>query len=378
MTFETSTPEQILIVDDAEVNAELLSEYLSGLGYQAQVAHDASQALIQLEQFPIDLILLDINMPGIDGYTFCQQLKAAPTYKHIPVIFVSALNATFNKVRAFEVGGADYVSKPLVLDEVRVRIETQLQRLRQQHEIEQLRQAEITQLKEINQLKDEMLRIASHDLKSPLSSIIGYTDLLKMEMREKDQLDADNARHLEGITQSANKMLRLIRDLLDLSRIEGSIPLEVMPINLTEYLQVAYNEFAIQALEHAQRLVYSPPPSPLMITVSPERFYQAVSNLLSNACKYTPDGGTVSFGYEQRGEEVAIWVSDTGIGIPTDAIPQLFGKFYRVQTAEHRKRTGTGLGLSIVKAVIEQHGGQINVESELGKGTRFTIRLPLK
>lgn len=372
----------ILIVDDVPHNLELLSAMLVKRGYVVRPALNGIVALRAAQANPPDLILLDINMPEMNGYEVCQQLKAADITRDIPVIFISALDETIDKVRAFEIGGVDYVTKPFQVEEVLARIETQLmlyrqrQELeRQRHELEILRERERQYFNEMNRIKDEFVRTVSHDLKNPISVVVGYVHLLR---EGGNIVDEDDLLYLDRIEEGAESMRALIMNLLDLARLEAGSALTLEPHGLSEFLRICMEGFELAAESKDIELVFIPPSEDLIMGFDRTRMVQAISNLLSNAIKYTREGGRVELRAEVHVDRVSISVCDNGVGIPAEDLPRLFQKFYRVQRNIDLSGTeGTGLGLSIVKAVIEQHQGSIVVESEVGMGTTFHITLPV-
>jgi two-component system, sensor histidine kinase and response regulator len=363
-TIETSA-EHILIVDDQPELADILSVTLAKRGYEVNCSYDGEDALTWLRTNLPDLILLDVAMPRMDGYELCRALKTDKRLKDIPVIFVSAIQDVEVKAKAFKVGGVDYITKPYQREEILARVRTHLDLRKRQVELEH-----------IHQLKDDVLRMVSHDLKNPLSAILNAEKLLAMTLREPLRTNATARESLDIIERNVGKMLSLIRDLIDMARIEGNIDMHTEPVQINTYLQKHLNEFRLEAKGKNIELRLTALPEDVQVWLSPQRFGQVLSNLLSNAIKYTPDGGIVELAAGVEGTEFILAVRDNGFGIPDDALPHLFEKFYRVPTAEHLEQSGTGLGLSIVKSIVEQHNGKIYVETEYGKGTTFTIVIP--
>ncbi len=371
----TLPPKQtILVVDDVPANLELLSNLLSTRGYRVRSALSGAVALKSVHAAPPDLILLDINMPEMDGYEVCQQLKAEGQTSAIPVIFISALNETLDKVRAFKVGGVDYITKPFQFEEVLARVEAHLTLYYQRREIEMLHEREKARFAELNTVKDQFVQMVSHDLKNPLTAVMGYAYLIEEEQAWASPEDL--LEFTKSIQVSAQKMLRLITDLLDLGRIEAGMELQLVPVTLTDFLTQHLLDH--QALAHHKQidLALTLPLVELTLPLDITRFGQVIDNLLSNAIKYTPEGGHVALAAQVTPGEVILQVADNGLGIPTEDIPHLFDKFYRVQRSKHLTAEGTGLGLAIVKAIVEQHGGHIWVESELNEGSIFNVALP--
>ncbi|MBX3081526.1 MAG: HAMP domain-containing histidine kinase [Anaerolineae bacterium] len=365
MTNLESTAEHILIVDDQPELTDILSVTLAKRGYAVDCVYDGEQALVWLRSNTPDLILLDVAMPRLDGYEVCRTIKADNRLKDIPVIFISAMQDIGVKQQAFKVGGVDYITKPYQREEVLARVRTHLDLRRRQVELEH-----------IHQLKDDVLRMVSHDLKNPLSAILNAQKLLNMTLREPLRTNGTARESLEIIERNVGKMLSLIRDLIDMARIEGNIDMHLEPVQVNSYLLKHLNEFKLEAKGKNIDLRLVSPPDGVQVWLSPLRFGQVLTNLLSNAIKYTPDGGIVELAAGIEGNDFVLAVRDNGLGIPDEALPHLFEKFYRVPTEAHLEQTGTGLGLSIVKSIVDQHNGRVYVDTEYGKGTTFTVSIP--
>ncbi|MEP7286832.1 MAG: hybrid sensor histidine kinase/response regulator [Chloroflexota bacterium] len=364
MTNNSITPTtSILVVDDVPANLELLTGMLKKQGYRARPALSGAIALKSARAAPPDLILLDISMPDLDGYQVCEQLKADELTHEIPVIFLSAFNETTDKVRAFEVGGVDYITKPFQFEEVMARVECHLTLQRQRREIQ-----------ELSAFKDEMMRTVSHDLKNPLYQVMGLAEMLELDIETltiEEILD-----YSKDFLKAGQKMFRLISDLLDISVVEGRMTLNLVPCQLADFLSEHLHDHQLMAQnKHLQ--LHLEAVNNFTLLIDKDRMGRVIDNLLSNAIKYTPEGGQVVVTVQASPDRVLIKISDNGLGIPTDAISHVFDKFYRVHRKEHMTAEGTGLGLSIVKTIVEQHGGRIWVESELGVGSAFNVLLPI-
>lgn len=228
-------------------------------------------------------------------------------------------------------------------------------------------------LERLNHLKDELLATTSHDIKNPLASIRLTLSLLR---RDDSGDPLNRARHLNHIDEQVERISRLIGNLLDLAKLETAPPLDMRPIATTDLLAWAARQHIVRAAEKNIRLEVSPAPYSVNLLADLERLQQVMDNLVSNAIKYTPAGGVVSLEAQEEGEMVRISVRDTGLGIPAEALPNIFDPFFRVSTPEHRAEDGTGLGLAITETIIKQHGASMSVESSLGQGSTFTFALP--
>ncbi|GAB4517619.1 MAG: response regulator [Anaerolineae bacterium] len=370
----------ILVVDDTPANLSLLVNLLTKRDYKVRAAKDGFSALRSAFNNPPDLVLLDISMPDMDGYEVCEKLKADARTQDIPVIFISAMDDTDKIIRAFEVGGVDYVTKPFQFREVLARVESHLtlvhqrrELIRQREEIESLREQDAAQFEAINKMREQFIYAATHDLKNPLALITGYVSLLQSDDRVTGQEDL--YQYVQGIRSGSKKMLRLIQDLLDLIQIESSNMLALEPIEINSFVGSIVEEFATMAEQGHLRLAFYPA-QPLDLYIDAHRMEQVITNLVSNAIKYTPAGGHVEVRVEAVGNQAVIQVIDDGLGIPEAAQKRIFDPFYRVSEPSHRAIEGSGLGLSIVRSIVEQHEGQITLQSQPGKGSAFSVLLP--
>lgn len=384
MTENTLNTGDILLVDDNPINLDLLSGMLFERKYRVRVATNGKRALAAVRSCLPDLILLDINMPDMDGYEVCRRLKTDESTREVPVIFISALDEAMDKVRAFEVGGVDYVTKPFQFEEVLARIENQLKISRLQKEMafknEELAHANL-KLKELDRIKANFAAMLVHDLKSPLSVIKGTLELFSYE----ESLDTTLKDLVTTSERSVDKMLNLINEALDIFRNDAQdVTLEVKSINPETLLRSVAEEARLAALSARITVECSIEPKLPSILADPDKLERVFANLLSNAIKFTPEGGRISLdaitvsgtGVESGLTFVQVSLTDTGEGIPADTLPYIFEP-YR-QARSQRSALGVGLGLAIVKRIIAEHGGNISVRSQVGVGTCFTVMLPAK
>lgn len=370
--METSA--DILIVDDTPANLQLLVSNLTIHGYHVRAAAEGQLALMAAQADKPDLILLDVMMPHMNGFEVCEILKQDPNLKDVPVIFISAADDIESKVRGFEVGGADYISKPFQFAEVLARIQTHLTLYRQRIQLEEDHQQDLQYFEMITRLKDELMSEASHDLKNPLHIIKLLTELLRPLVGENEK----GERYLNAIEKQVSMMQQLLNDVLELLKLETGRALVYDRVNLSEFVADILEDFEFPARAKQIQLDFTPLGYELDVSIDRRRIRQVLHNLLSNALKYTPDQGQVRVNMHQSQKEVTIEVTDTGLGIPDHDLPHIFDKFYRVQNTAHTAVEGTGLGLAIAKSIVEQHGGQIGVESYEKRGSKFQVVLPLE
>jgi signal transduction histidine kinase len=232
------------------------------------------------------------------------------------------------------------------------------------------------QTQQLSELKTRMIRMASHDLKNPIGAVIGYTELLLEDQTYEPFLSEEQDRYLQAIMTSANQMERIVRDILNIERVRsGQIQNE--PFSLLKVMENCLTVFKMEAERNQQKLHSELPKEFPMLMGDQGQLYEAVSNLVSNALKYTPPNGNITVELSKSDKFAKVMVADDGPGIPLQAQAQLFQEFYRVKTEATAHVSGTGLGLSLVKSVVEAHKGHVWVESDVGKGSKFFIELPL-
>ena len=366
VNFMIERQDTIMVVDDAPANLKLLTEMLQAKGYLVLTFPRGAMALDAAAKSPPDLILLDINMPEMNGFEVCERLKADAVLKEIRVIFISALTETVDKVKAFSVGGVDYVTKPFQFEEVNSRVATHLRLRRQQIE-----------LKALNELKDHFLGMAAHDLRNPLGAIKGFSEFLATELAPF--LTPRHVEFFDIIFNSSKFMVGLINDLLDVSAIEsGHLTLDRLPLDITIPVTKSAEINRVFATPKNMPITLLCPGPLSQVFADSHRIEQVMNNLLTNAMKYAQPGTDITVHLRQENNEVIISVADHGPGIPEKEQHKLFKAFGKtsVKPASEEERA-TGLGLLIVKKIVEAHEGRIWFISEPGKGTEFFFALPV-
>ncbi|MFC1877380.1 response regulator [Thermodesulfobacteriota bacterium] len=361
---------KVMIVDDTAANLMLLDNMLRNQGYNVFSFPRGDLALKGVGKNPPDLILLDINMPGMNGFDVCEHLKSDDRFKEIPVIFISALNETMDKVKAFNVGGIDYITKPFQFEEVIARVKTHLKlRQYQKQLLEAKKEAE-----KITQVKSEFLANMSHEIRTPMNAVLGFLELVL----EDSSLRELHRQHLSTAHLSAVQLLGLINDILDLSKLEsGKMIVQQRPFNLSMLMQGICETLDIKAREKDLELRLDIHPSLSESFIGdPLRIRQIVVNLVGNAIKFTEQGNVITriMPADQEGQLYFV-IEDTGIGMPPDKVTQIFEPFVQTDSSPTRQFEGTGLGTSISRRLVELMGGRIWAESEEGKGSTFHFKI---
>jgi len=355
---ELTTPPKLLLVDDRPENLDILIEYLEQHGYVLSVTLNGEEALKVVEKIMPDVILLDVMMPGIDGFETCRKLKKNIRVADIPVIFMTALSDNTNKLEGFDAGGVDYITKPIHQDEVYARIKTHLTLQRHRKEL----QAKNKKLEELNQEKNEFLSIAAHDLKNPLSLILDHAVQLK-KLAGEENIEHYNLANT--IHTSAENMFQLITNLLDINRLDsGKTELNLQPMNVVHSISYVIEAYRTKANLKNQQLYWTPPAEHYIAEVDEMAFHQVLNNLVSNAIKYSPPGKSITLSIRFKNNYIQILVQDQGLGITSEDKQLLFNKFARLSARPTGGENSTGLGLSIVKRMMEGMKGRVWAESE--------------
>ncbi|MCP4539702.1 MAG: hybrid sensor histidine kinase/response regulator [Chloroflexi bacterium] len=401
----TTLPASILIVDDNRENLRLLTSLLTKQGYAVRAAPEGRMALASVQTKLPDLILLDVMMPEMDGYQICTQLKMNARTRNIPVIFISAADQVLDKVKAFSVGGVDYITKPFQMAEMLARVETHLA-LRAMHKQieesntqlarvndeltreviertraeEKLRQRTV-ELEARNEELDAFAHTVAHDLKTPLTWVIGYADLLK---KEHATLSGEE-RHdwLGEIAKSGRKMNSIIEELLLLSSVRKMEEIKIQSLDMVSIVDQVLDRLAPMIEEYQAEIILPKTwPRAIGYTLWIEEVW---TNYLNNALKYGGQPPRVELGAtiqpftaalvnseEERGKHVRFWIRDNGSGISPKDQARLFTLFTRLDQVRAK---GHGLGLSIVQRIVEKLDGKVGVESEMGQGSTFWFTL---
>lgn len=371
----------ILIVDDFANSRLVLQALLKSAGYtELLTVASAQDAFEQLgvdgtspRQVEIDLILMDITMPEMDGIEACRRIKAVPHLRDLPIIMVTGLGEERFLDDAFAAGATDYMTKSVGKTELEARVRSALT-LKQEMDARKLAYIE---LEKESMAKSQILSTVTHELKTPLTSIVGYTDRMLLRREAVGPLNDRQERYLASVQGEAYRLKTLIDDLLDISRMEAnSLELKCEELAVQPEIDHAIHSVKDQFAEKQIHAKCKIPPGLGPIKADQLRLSQVIINLLTNAYKYSSQGAKVTVTAEELDGAVQIGVSDTGMGISKADQVQLFTKFFRADNTLTRRESGSGLGLFITRLLVEAQGGEIWVESEEGKGSTFSFTVP--
>jgi len=361
---------RILIVDDDSRERELITLILAPDAYRIETAESGQRALAMVMDQPPDLILLDVLMQGTDGYQVAAEIKDNAKSRSIPIILFTALDDREAKIRGLESGAEDFLSKPVDGAELRVRIRNLL-RLKAAYE--EARHAR-REAEDANAAKTHFLRVMSHEMRTPLNAIAGYANLL--ESGARGTLGASQAHDVVRIRTAAEYLTRLIGDVLTAEKFELARPLNRVPVAISPVFAEVQNLCALQAQRRDLRLKVERPDPDILAMADAERFQQILLNLVTNAIKFTPTGGSIDVTAAGDGDHVLVRVSDSGVGIGPADVERVFDPF--VQIDRHLadvEDKGIGLGLSISRQLARAMGGDLTLQSTEGVGSVFTLRL---
>ena len=420
----------ILLVDDQPARLLSYETILGDLGQNLVRAASGLEALEKLMKDEFAVVLLDVSMPGMDGFETATLIHEHPRFERTPIIFVTGVHVTeLDRLKGYKLGAVDYVYIPVVPEilrsKVSVLVELHLQRRELQtlnrsleeanrrlelantnlqeektRELESLNQtlkrantdlehtnrilqsevAERTRvemaLKEADRHKDEFLAVLAHELRNPLAPIRNAVEI----MRRSALTDPQLAWSRDVVERQVKHLTRLVDDLLDVSRItRGNINLSREPVAITTIVARAIETIQPLIAEQRHELTVDVPEQSLEVEGDLTRLTQVLGNLLNNAAKYTDPGGSIAVSAQRVGTDVELSVRDNGIGIPPELLPRLFQLFTQVDGAAHRAQGGLGIGLALVRQLIQMHGGSVTAYSQgPGRGSEFLIRLPLR
>lgn len=370
----------IVVVDDTPATLHATSRVLREAGFHVRESATGLEGVVAAATAPIDLVILDIDLPDIDGYEVCRRIRALEARSRVRVLYLAAsFSENAHCVRGFEEGADGFLTHPvdpavliatvgalLRTRAIEVELEGYLMRERLARE----------EAERANRAKDDFLATLSHELRTPLTAIVGWTDVARLLAHQDAQLTAA----LDVIARNARLQAQLIADLLDVSSIAAGklARLDLAPVSFTEIVESSIQSSEAVAIGRTVRLERELHDDPFVVRGNADRLMQICMNLLNNAVKFSDPGDVVRVRTRRTGTSVVLTVSDEGRGIAPVLLPRVFDRFWQEESSSRRAHGGMGLGLSIVKHLTELHGGRVQAASEgVGCGATFTVTLPL-
>jgi len=385
-----SAPVNILLVDDSQAKLLSYEAMLGDLGENLIRANSGNEALELLLHTDVAVILLDVCMPGMDGFELAAMVRRHPRFQKTAIIHVSAVNLTeLDRLKGYQSGAVDYVSVPIVPELLRAKVRVFADLYRKTQELERLNreledrvgsrtvelEASLGRLRENDRRKDEFLAMLAHELRNPLAAISNAVGVARRSGRSEERAQQAH----EVIDRQTRHLSRLIDDLLDASRIaRDKLELQKEPLDLADAVSAAVDSIRPQIESRGSRLTLDLPKERIRLSADRVRLAQVVMNLLDNAAKFTPSAGEIGVQVRREGDQAVVRVTDSGIGISPDALSQIFEMFYQADQSLERTTGGLGLGLTLARRLVQMHGGSLEARSAgAGRGSEFVLRLPV-
>ncbi len=360
----------ILVVDDNPKNLQIIALTLRELKYKLIIADGGQKAIELSDRYQVDLILLDVMMPEIDGFEVCRVIKSKPQNNGTPIIFLTALSEKANLVKGFELGAVDYITKPFNKEELISRIKTHLDLKFARDEL----QSVSNNLAESNAIKDKMFSVIGHDLRSPVGSI---KMMLEFLLGNIDSYDIQKIKEtISSLSKTTDEVFNLLENLLWWARSQsGNLVIIPENIQLSSLIRGLYylnkESLSIKNIRFESAI-----DNECMVFSDMNMLKTVLRNLISNAIKFTPQGGLITIAAIEDEDFVKIKVSDSGVGIAEENLPKLFNEKQHFSSVGTNNEAGSGLGLILCKNFVQANNGKISAESISGKGSTFTIEIP--
>lgn len=391
---------RVLIVDDEPINIRVLKHFLEHENYTVITAASGKEAMDKvINDKELDLVILDMMLSDMLGFEICSLLREKYSLLELPIIIMTADNRTESLVVSFEVGANDYLKKPFERSELLARVKTLIdlkhlakETLHLQSKVDSTtKQVEelsenfeenkrmLSEVLEYDKLKTEFFANISHELRTPLNVIWGSIQLLQTISLNKSISEYDINKYLKIMNQNTLRLLRLINNLIDTTKVDGGY----LALNLSNgNIIYAVEEITLSAASYIESqditLIFDTEVEEKYMAFDADKIERIVLNILSNAIKFTDKGGSILVNLYDLGDRIKLSIKDTGIGIPEDKLDSIFGRFAQVDRSLSRKSEGSGIGLALVKSLVELHGGKVYAKSKLEEGSEFIIELPVK
>lgn len=371
LPLPTADKANILVIDDEKGPRESLRMILKPY-FNVYTAENGEQAIQILVQMPIDLVTVDLKMPGLSGTNILEKVKEHDP--DIEAIIITGYGSADTAIQALRSGAFDYITKPFDTKHVLALIRHALERSNARLKLRQIKESEkrrAEQAEEMARLKRQLVSALAHDIKNPLGLIMGYAEFLASRMEGRADAKED-LKYLSCILDSAQHIVKLVTGFLDASKVEAGYSSVRNPVQLNRLIRELEQEQSIALREKSLKFNLDLDELLPEIVGDKTQLERVLWNLVSNAVKFTRQGGEITVTSSLENNQVCVKVKDTGIGIPQNELPLLFSEFRRLRGSG--KVEGTGLGLFIVKTIVEAHGGKVAVESKKGQGSIFSIR----
>lgn len=359
---------KIMVVDDEENILSAINKSLKKVGHKVELCGNGREALDAVAAEPPDVILLDLVMERISGLEVCRQIKNNSATAFIPVLMISGYSHREERLQAIDAGADDFLAKPLDLEEVNLRVRTTLQKKKLHDQLQEAFQ----QVKELEKTKENLINMLVHDLRSPLTGLMGYIELLKRspELEEKDRRE-----NLETAFSLAEIIMQMLQSLLDIGRLErNQMPLEPEKQDVTSIIKETLEMLKPESRRH--KIIFTPDNQPATALCDKAVTRRICANLLMNALQISPENSTVEIGIEEKEKSYLISVKDQGPGLADEDIPRVFEIFNFGKNPKQSSKFSTGIGLTFCKLAAEAQGGEIGVESRQQEGSTFWFTLP--
>jgi len=371
-------PLEILVVDDLPDKRLAFEALLAPLGQRLTLVDSGTEALRRVLAQKFDILVLDVNIPDMDGLELARLIREHKRYRDTPILFVSALDDPQRIERAYGLGAVDYIADPSVPGVVRSKLKVFIDLIQAQRQAAAAERQRIAAAaaEEANRRKDDFIATLSHELRNPLAPLRNVVHLLRKRFAEEPTIETACG----VLERQVKRMTVLIDDLSDVARItQGKIRLERVPIDLREVLSTSVESTQPLVAQRRQTLSIEIGSEPLWIEGDAVRLAQVFSNVLTNASKYTPEQGAIWLEATSVARQAVVAVRDNGIGVEPEMLTRVFDLFVQSERSVVHRQGGLGIGLALVKELVQMHDGRVELASEgVGKGTVVRVRLPLR